>query len=175
MSGEAGAEGVLLRVVASPHHLVGREWGYSLATIVREGLQFGNGAVTPGMVYINLLDLGVSKLHATIGYESGQYWIRDEDSTNGTFIDQQRLTSGQRYPLQTGQVIRFGLNTQLEFVTRLHTAQSVEAAPYLIPATDLPRGVGARITIVQSPDSDMQGAHLRNYDPRFHDWARTHQ
>jgi VWFA-related protein len=157
MSAEAGAEGILLRVVASPHHVVGREWGYSLATIVREELQFGNGAVTPGMVYINLLDPGVSKLHATIGYEGGQYWIRDEGSTNGTFIDQQRLTGGQRYPLQSGQMVRFGLNTQLEFVTRLQTPQSAEVGPYLVPATELPRGVNARITIVQSPDSNMQG------------------
>lgn len=169
MSGEAGAEGVILRAIASPHHVFGREWEYSLATIVREGLVIGKGAGTPGTVYLDLIDPGVSKLHATIGYEGGQYWIRDDGSTNGTFIDQQRLTSGQRYPLQSGQVIRFGLNTQLEFITRAQAEQESDAVPYLLPTTDLPRGVSARITIVQSPSPNMQGG--RTFEIKTRDFT----
>ncbi|WP_169338096.1 FHA domain-containing protein [Nocardia vinacea] len=55
----------------------------------------------------------VSRKHATIGMdEDGQVWIRDENSTNGTFINGERIPKGKKVPL-TGEV-RIGLGSEYE-------------------------------------------------------------
>lgn len=51
---------------------------------------------------------GVSRLHARIYVENGQYVLEDENSTNYTFLNRQRLTGKTPTPLHDDDEIRFG-------------------------------------------------------------------
>jgi pSer/pThr/pTyr-binding forkhead associated (FHA) protein len=58
----------------------------------------------------------VSRRHARIIRENGQYFIEDLGSTNGTFINRgRRLLPGNRHPLNSGDEIIVG-KTFLKFV-----------------------------------------------------------
>jgi hypothetical protein len=52
---------------------------------------------------------GVSRLHARLVIKDGQIYIEDLNSTNFTFINQQRLQPGQLYALKSGDELRLGL------------------------------------------------------------------
>jgi hypothetical protein len=51
---------------------------------------------------------GVSRMHARIFLENGQYMIVDENSTNFTFVNRQRLTPKTPTPLHDNDEIRLG-------------------------------------------------------------------
>ena len=51
---------------------------------------------------------GVSRLHARIFIESGQYMIEDENSTNFTFVNRQRLAGKTPTPLHDNDEIKLG-------------------------------------------------------------------
>lgn len=55
-----------------------------------------------------LNDPSVSGVHATLKVENGQFWVRDERSNNGTFVDETRLPPGSWTALRTGSQLRFG-------------------------------------------------------------------
>jgi hypothetical protein len=66
---------------------------------------------TEVVVDLNLLDgfnLGVSRRHAKIQIVDGQYEITDMFSSNGTFLNGQRLLPPKSYPLKSGTVIQLG-------------------------------------------------------------------
>lgn len=69
---------------------------------VRIGRAYGNNIV--------LSDPQVSARHAVIWFQAGQAYIRDENSSNGTYVNQQRLQHAQ--PLGMGDKIQVG-NTVL--------------------------------------------------------------
>lgn len=50
----------------------------------------------------------VGRLHATLYIEDGALYIVDEESKNGTYIDEQRLESGEKTELKKGDVFRLG-------------------------------------------------------------------
>ena len=50
----------------------------------------------------------VSRRHAEISYARGQYLLRDLKSTNGTFVNNQRLGPEEIRPLKNGDNVRFG-------------------------------------------------------------------
>jgi pSer/pThr/pTyr-binding forkhead associated (FHA) protein len=55
---------------------------------------------------IFLEDLAVSRLHSTIMRdEGGRYYLRDEGSANGTYVNQQRVTE---QPLEEGDEVQVG-------------------------------------------------------------------
>lgn len=63
-------------------------------------------------------DPSVSRCHAMVGYDYNQgLYVMDMGSSNGTFLDQQRLTSLKRYPLSHGQLLRFSQLTVQVFLT----------------------------------------------------------
>ncbi len=53
-------------------------------------------------------DASVSGVHATLKIEGGQFWVRDERSNNGTFVDETRLAPGAWTVLRSGSRLRFG-------------------------------------------------------------------
>jgi hypothetical protein len=54
------------------------------------------------------LSLGVSRYHAKIVYQQGIYEIEDLNSTNGTWINRQRIAAGERYQLHSEDRIWLG-------------------------------------------------------------------
>jgi hypothetical protein len=57
---------------------------------------------------VRLADKRVSWDHARIGWLRDGWWLRDLNSTNGTWVDGKRLVSEDRVPLTLGQRIAFG-------------------------------------------------------------------
>ncbi|WP_151756056.1 FHA domain-containing protein [Dictyobacter vulcani] len=53
-------------------------------------------------------DGGVSRLHARIFVENGQYLLEDENSTNFTFLNRQRLAGKTPTPLHDNDEVRLG-------------------------------------------------------------------
>ena len=51
---------------------------------------------------------GVSRLHARIFVENGQYMLEDENSTNFTFLNRQRLAAKTPTPLHDNDEVRVG-------------------------------------------------------------------
>ncbi|QBD80671.1 FHA domain-containing protein [Ktedonosporobacter rubrisoli] len=51
---------------------------------------------------------GVSRLHARIFYENGQYMLEDENSTNYTFLNRQRLVAKTPTPLNDNDEVKLG-------------------------------------------------------------------
>lgn len=59
---------------------------------------------------------GVSRFHARIFVENGQYMLEDENSTNFTFLNRQRLTAKTPTPLHDNDEVRLG-RVMLRFKT----------------------------------------------------------
>ncbi|MFJ9445046.1 FHA domain-containing protein [Kitasatospora sp. NPDC101235] len=56
----------------------------------------------------------VSRQHATVGLEpDGTAWVRDEHSTNGTFVNSSPVSAGARTPLRDGDVLRLAADCTL--------------------------------------------------------------
>lgn len=53
-------------------------------------------------------DLGVSRKHCLIQKSGAGYEVIDLDSTNGTWIQEQRLVPHKLYPLPSGSLLRLG-------------------------------------------------------------------
>jgi pSer/pThr/pTyr-binding forkhead associated (FHA) protein len=53
-------------------------------------------------------DGGVSRLHARIFVDNGQYLIEDQESTNFTFVNRQRLAPKTPTPLHDNDEVRLG-------------------------------------------------------------------
>jgi hypothetical protein len=53
-------------------------------------------------------DGGVSRRHARLLVEGGNYFVEDLDSTNFTFVNKQKITPKTRQPLKDGDEIRCG-------------------------------------------------------------------
>lgn len=47
------------------------------------------------------LDILVSRSHARIAYENGEYWLEDMGSRNGTFIGERRVEGKVQLPIGT--------------------------------------------------------------------------
>jgi hypothetical protein len=90
----------------------------------KESISIGRRDVKRGgMVDIDLtpFDSGktASRRHAVIEGQAGKYLLRDQDSVNGTWVNNQRLDPRQPHPLQEGDIITFGRNgVQLKFMLR---------------------------------------------------------
>ncbi|MBN1565594.1 MAG: FHA domain-containing protein, partial [Anaerolineae bacterium] len=70
----------------------------------------------------------VSGRHFTIYYEheTGQFYIEDQNSSNGTDLDHQPLPPAQRMPLHTGAIISIANQLQMEFKPNLDAMPSTE-------------------------------------------------
>ena len=85
----------------------------------------------------------VSRHHAEIRFD-GTYWnLVDLQSTNGTFVNNQRIWPGQPRRLQPGDVVRFG--PAVEFRVAVCSARPSSGGDETIPPT-------ARFTTLRPPD-----------------------
>jgi pSer/pThr/pTyr-binding forkhead associated (FHA) protein len=76
-----------------------------------EGEQLSIGRDSSNEISIN--DAEVSRRHARLTFQGGKYVIEDLGSTNGTYVNGQRLT-GQRV-LKSGEVVSLGEQIQLVY------------------------------------------------------------
>jgi len=51
---------------------------------------------------------GVSRRHARLLVQGSQVYVEDLNSTNYTYVNQQRLAPGQPHPLNSGDEVRLG-------------------------------------------------------------------
>ena len=72
-------------------------------------LSFGRGSEAEQ----RFADDGLSRLHATVYREGGRVWIVDENSSNGTFVNGERVHPGGT-PLRHGDSIKIGHQTTLK-------------------------------------------------------------
>ncbi len=71
-------------------------------------------------------DDGLSRLHTVVYRDGDRVWVVDENSTNGTFVNGERVTGGGT-PLRNGDTIKIGHNTNLK--VRMSEAYQPQAAP----------------------------------------------
>ena len=64
------------------------------------------------------LELGVSRIHAMIRQTKGGYQIIDLESSNGSWLENQRLIPQKPYPVDSGDRIRIGRLNILVFYSK---------------------------------------------------------
>ncbi|HEV8269049.1 MAG TPA: FHA domain-containing protein [Thermoanaerobaculia bacterium] len=83
---------------------------------------------------------GVSRLHATVRFEGGSFWLEDSGSTNGTFLNGKRV---KKERLNHLDVVSLGLHVDLIFLARAGPAGEVP----------LKRGITlARLVAIDGPE-----------------------
>ena len=79
------------------------------AVLIRPGITLGKNAQKANIV---IPDKTVSGLHCSFHFVQGRGWmIKDEESTNGTYVNGVRLSSGGSAPLRDGTKITAGKET----------------------------------------------------------------
>ncbi|HSM58754.1 MAG TPA: FHA domain-containing protein [Candidatus Sulfomarinibacteraceae bacterium] len=88
----------------------GRRVRLSLAQEIRVGRRDHAAGVTPelDLAEDEGMDAGVSRLHATINSSAEGVFVVDQNSTNGTQLNDFRLPPELPYPLHDGDELRFG-------------------------------------------------------------------
>lgn len=97
--------------MASQFQLIMRSGPTPGAAYTLEGDQLTVGRDSTNEIVIN--DAEVSRRHARLTFQGGKYVLEDLGSTNGTFVNGQRL-AGQRV-LKPGEVVSFGEQIMLVF------------------------------------------------------------
>ena len=60
------------------------------------------------LLHYGAVECGISRIHAVVVGIEGQYYIKDMGSTNGTFVNHQRIPPFQMYPLRSDDHLRLG-------------------------------------------------------------------
>ncbi|GAA6621480.1 FHA domain-containing protein [Scytonema sp. NUACC26] len=83
--------------------------------VIRVGKQ--NEQIAPDINVTFLPDTDiVSRLHLEIQVKDNTYYITDNSSSNGTFLNGVKLEPGKRYPLQVGDKINLGQEEKVTFI-----------------------------------------------------------
>ena len=109
-----------------------------------ERTSFGRGSDAD----VRFADQSLSRLHATVYRESNRVWIVDENSSNGSFVNGQRV-AGAGIPLKGGDQIRIGNET----ILAVHMREKVQpmaaaAAPARAPSRDVASGPPKAINFI---------------------------
>jgi pSer/pThr/pTyr-binding forkhead associated (FHA) protein len=75
---------------------------------IKIGRAFDDPTTNLDLTEDNGIELGVSRVHATLHGSSKGVVIMDLGSTNGTFLNNHHLPVNKPYPLQSGDELRFG-------------------------------------------------------------------
>ena len=70
----------------------------------------------PAQCGVFLQEPRISGVHATLRFDGGQLWVRDESSNNGTYLDGARIAAASWTPVAPGGQLRFG---PVDFAVRL--------------------------------------------------------
>lgn len=87
--------------------------------------------------HLRLASLDVSRRHALIYEQEGNLWIREFGSTNGTFVNRQRL-AGETV-LQSGDIVHFG-SSEFRIINKLAKQSKEENSTRSIFNQELPYG-----------------------------------
>ncbi len=120
--------------------------GYAEPMVIRKhgdivlGRRMPNeSAPTVDMTKFNGHLLGVSRRHAIISFKDEGYTLEDLNSTNGTWVNENKLRPNQPYPLQGGDQVRLGnliMFVYFSVVTSLYLEdhrQPASTTPLLTP------------------------------------------
>ncbi|MCA8923501.1 MAG: FHA domain-containing protein [Planctomycetes bacterium] len=107
----------------------------------------------------------ISNRHAVLwppSVEDSTWYLMDMNSTNGTYVDGVRIEAGDRIPLRSGMVLRFGLEKRLAFlnarefyrlVCKLQTVKERHEAELKEPESEF------------DPNASTPSGGTRTYDP----------
>jgi pSer/pThr/pTyr-binding forkhead associated (FHA) protein len=70
----------------------------------------------PAQCPVLLNEPRVSGVHATLKFEGGNLWVRDESSNNGVYVDGARIAAATWTPVGASSALRFG---PIDFAVRL--------------------------------------------------------
>jgi len=106
------------------------------ASFILEGDQLTVGRDATNEIVIN--DAEISRRHARLTFQGGKYVLEDLGSTNGTFVNGQRL-AGPRV-LKAGEVVQFGEQIMLVFeVTSMDAGATVISPRVAAAVPSVPR------------------------------------
>jgi predicted component of type VI protein secretion system len=122
--------------MASHFQLIMRSGPTPGAAFTLEGDQITVGRDSTNEIVIN--DAEVSRRHARLTFQGGKYVLEDLGSTNGTFVNGQRL-AGPRV-LKSGEVVSFGEQIVLVFESTNLDAGATMVSPRAaaVPAASRP-------------------------------------
>lgn len=83
-------------------------------SIAKSPFSVGRDAAAQGQIPLDK-GLGVSSVHATFIYTNNAWHVRDDNSTNGTFVNGRKLAKGEQAMLDKGAVIGFGPRVKMRF------------------------------------------------------------
>jgi len=123
-------------IMASQFQLIMRTGPTPGATFTLEGDQLNIGRDSTNEITIN--DAEVSRRHARLTFQGGKYVLEDLGSTNGTFVNGQRL-AGPRV-LKAGEVVSFGEQIVLVFEVTTNDPGATMVSPRAaaVPSTSRP-------------------------------------
>jgi len=106
--------------------------------IYKRELQIGGDAARGVDLHVD--QPGVSGLHCTVQlFPRGDVWVRDEGSSNGTFVDGERIPKGGKRKLELGGELRLG--SEIRFRLARPDAPVASSSPSTAPAADAPPDV----------------------------------
>jgi FHA domain-containing protein len=121
------------------------------ASFILEGDQLTVGRDATNEIVIN--DAEISRRHARLTFQGGKYVLEDLGSTNGTFVNGQRL-AGPRV-LKAGEVVQFGEQIMLVFEATTIDAGATVVSPRaasVVPSVQRPA------TPVPPPPAEYAGS-----------------
>src|SRR5512133_3501634 len=123
--------------MASQFQLIMRSGPTPGAAFALEGDQMTIGRDSTNEIVIN--DAEVSRRHARLTFQGGKYVLEDLGSTNGTFVNGQRL-AGPRV-LKPGEVVSFGEQIILVFEATIFNPDATMVSPRAAAVPSSPRPV----------------------------------
>ncbi|HUV27494.1 MAG TPA: FHA domain-containing protein [Anaerolineales bacterium] len=116
-----------------PHLLVAKEGPSAGKTYPLEGDETFIGREPSSTLQID--SPGVSRKHARLTFQNNQYLIEDLGSSNGTFVNGERIS--KPWPLKNGDIISIGRRIQLEYQVALPpvSATMIEGDLHLVGGT----------------------------------------
>ena len=110
---------------------------------------------------VRINDEGISRSHAQVEHEAGEYYLSDAGSTNGTYANGERVT---RYSLKEGDKIQIGASSVLKFTYHDEVDEDFQRTLYESALRDRLTGIFNRGYFNNRLESDVAFA-LRHGKP----------